>query len=280
MSITDSSVVELRQYTLKPGARDTLVEIFEAEFVESQEELGTAIGGLFHDRDDPDRFVWMRGFASMEARKDALDRVLLRRARRGRSTGGRQRDDDRQRRRPAAPADRPAAPAGGARPSSAGRGDRHLRRVGRSSPSGSTNPATAPATGSPRTSAPASPTPSARTSPPGAPNPPRTPSPPCPSAPTTPSSGRATFGDEASYAAALAALGQRPRLAAYPRRARPPRRHHPDPPPPPHRPVLPRSAGIVRYEKHLREPESGAFRQRTIPNQHAAAATSARRRCG
>ena len=72
MSITDSSVVELRQYTLKPGARDTLVEIFEAEFVESQEDLGIAIGGLFEDRDDPDRFVWMRGFASMEARKDAL----------------------------------------------------------------------------------------------------------------------------------------------------------------------------------------------------------------
>ncbi len=73
MSITNSSVVELRQYTLKPGARDTLVELFEAEFVESQEELGTDVGGIFHDRDDPDRFVWMRGFASMEARQAALD---------------------------------------------------------------------------------------------------------------------------------------------------------------------------------------------------------------
>jgi hypothetical protein len=72
MSITQSPVVELRQYTLRPGARDTLVAIFEAEFVESQEELGIAVGGIFEDRDDPDRFVWMRGFASMEARKDAL----------------------------------------------------------------------------------------------------------------------------------------------------------------------------------------------------------------
>jgi hypothetical protein len=72
MSITQSPVVELRQYTLKPGARDTLVEIFEAEFVESQQDLGIAVGGLFHDGDDPDRFVWMRGFASMAARRDAL----------------------------------------------------------------------------------------------------------------------------------------------------------------------------------------------------------------
>jgi hypothetical protein len=72
MFITDSPVVELRQYALKPGAAGTLVEVFEAHFVESQEALGMAIGGLFLDRDDPDRFVWMRGFASMEERREAL----------------------------------------------------------------------------------------------------------------------------------------------------------------------------------------------------------------
>jgi hypothetical protein len=73
MSITNSPVVELRQYTVRPGARDTLVQVFEAELVESQEQLGMAVGGLFDDRDDPDRFVWMRGFASMEARRAALE---------------------------------------------------------------------------------------------------------------------------------------------------------------------------------------------------------------
>jgi hypothetical protein len=31
MSITQSPVVELRQYVLKPGAADALVEVFEAE---------------------------------------------------------------------------------------------------------------------------------------------------------------------------------------------------------------------------------------------------------
>ncbi len=72
MSITIQPVVELRQYTLKPGATDALVEVFESHFVESQEHLGMAIGGLFVDRDDTDRFVWMRGFTSMEARREAL----------------------------------------------------------------------------------------------------------------------------------------------------------------------------------------------------------------
>jgi hypothetical protein len=72
MSITQSPVVELRKYVLKAGEADALVEVFEAEFVESQEALGMAIGGLFHDRDDAERFVWMRGFASMEARREAL----------------------------------------------------------------------------------------------------------------------------------------------------------------------------------------------------------------
>ena len=72
MLITEASVVELRQYVLKPGAADALVEVFEAELVESQEALGMAVGGLFRDRDDADRFVWMRGFSSMEARRVAL----------------------------------------------------------------------------------------------------------------------------------------------------------------------------------------------------------------
>ncbi len=72
MSITESAVVELRQYMLKPGAADALVEVFEAELVESQEALGMAIGGLFRDRDEADRFVWLRGFSSMESRREAL----------------------------------------------------------------------------------------------------------------------------------------------------------------------------------------------------------------
>jgi quinol monooxygenase YgiN len=65
-------VVELRQYTLRPGQRDVLIELFDRELVESQEAEGTAIVGQFRDLDDPDRFVWIRGFADMPSRARAL----------------------------------------------------------------------------------------------------------------------------------------------------------------------------------------------------------------
>ena len=67
-----SNVVELRQYTLKPGQRDILIALFEREFVESQEAQGIALLGIFRDLDDPDRFVWLRGFPDMESRARSL----------------------------------------------------------------------------------------------------------------------------------------------------------------------------------------------------------------
>jgi quinol monooxygenase YgiN len=66
------NVLELRQYTLHPGQRDVLVDLFDREFVESQEEAGASILGQFRDLDDPDRFVWLRGFADMPSRAAAL----------------------------------------------------------------------------------------------------------------------------------------------------------------------------------------------------------------
>src|SRR5436190_21729839 len=65
-------VVELRQYTLHPGMRDTLIELFDREFVESQEALGMKIIGQFRDADNPNRFVWLRGFRDMPSRAQAL----------------------------------------------------------------------------------------------------------------------------------------------------------------------------------------------------------------
>jgi len=65
-------IVELRQYTLHPGRRDALITLFDREFVESQEELGMVILGQFRDLDNPDRFVWLRGFETMPGRAEAL----------------------------------------------------------------------------------------------------------------------------------------------------------------------------------------------------------------
>jgi len=72
MSAERYPVVELRQYTLRPGQRDVLIDLFDREFVESQEAAGMAIVGQFRDLDDPDRFVWIRGFAGMPSRARAL----------------------------------------------------------------------------------------------------------------------------------------------------------------------------------------------------------------
>ena len=66
-------VLELRQYTLKPGQREILIDLFDRHFVESQEALGMTLAGQFRDRRRPDRFVWLRGFSNMESRHKALE---------------------------------------------------------------------------------------------------------------------------------------------------------------------------------------------------------------
>jgi hypothetical protein len=70
---TCCQILELRQYTLKPGARDTLIELFDREFVDTQQAEGMRIVGQFRDLDRPERFVWLRGFPDMTVRARALD---------------------------------------------------------------------------------------------------------------------------------------------------------------------------------------------------------------
>ena len=67
-----STVIELRQYTLRPGRRDAMIEIFEGNLIEPQEDAGATIIGHFRDLENPNRFVWLRGFRDMPARLRAL----------------------------------------------------------------------------------------------------------------------------------------------------------------------------------------------------------------
>jgi quinol monooxygenase YgiN len=67
------TVVELRQYTVKPGRRDDLIDLFTRHFIGAQEAVGAHVLGHFRDLDEPDRFVWMRGFRNMPTRKTALE---------------------------------------------------------------------------------------------------------------------------------------------------------------------------------------------------------------
>jgi hypothetical protein len=64
---TRAAIVELRQYTLKTEQREVLIALFERHFIEPQEEAGARVIGHFRDLDDPDRFVWLRGFPEVAA---------------------------------------------------------------------------------------------------------------------------------------------------------------------------------------------------------------------
>lgn len=66
-------IMEFRRYTLHPGRRETLINLFEREFISAQENVGIYLNGHFRNLDDPDQFVWMRSFPDMAARKRALE---------------------------------------------------------------------------------------------------------------------------------------------------------------------------------------------------------------
>ncbi|KUL96509.1 hypothetical protein DK26_06905 [Bosea sp. WAO] len=69
--MTDT-VFELRRYSLKPGARENLIGVFDTYLVETQEAAGMSVVAQFRDPAAPDQFVWFRGFADQDFRISAL----------------------------------------------------------------------------------------------------------------------------------------------------------------------------------------------------------------
>lgn len=65
-------VIELRNYLLKPDAREPFIEYFENHFLDSQNVLGGYVLGQFRIKDADDRFFWIRGFEDMASRGDFL----------------------------------------------------------------------------------------------------------------------------------------------------------------------------------------------------------------
>lgn len=65
-------IVELRQYLLRRGRREELIELFDRELVEPQEALGIRVIGQLRDVDRPNHFVWLRGFGDHGGRGQAL----------------------------------------------------------------------------------------------------------------------------------------------------------------------------------------------------------------
>jgi hypothetical protein len=68
-----SGIIELRQYTLHPGQRETLIALFDGQLVEPQERVGMRVLGQFRDLDVPDRFIWLRGYPDHPSRTSALE---------------------------------------------------------------------------------------------------------------------------------------------------------------------------------------------------------------
>ncbi len=71
--LREFGVVELRRYLTRPATRDSLIALFEREFVESQEACGMVPIGHFRNLDEPESFVWIRGFPNVETRAAALE---------------------------------------------------------------------------------------------------------------------------------------------------------------------------------------------------------------
>src|SRR5262249_45345299 len=65
-------VLELRNYLLRKGKTGDFIRYFEEHFLDSQRREGMYPLGQFEVVGEPDRFVWIRGFADMAARLRGL----------------------------------------------------------------------------------------------------------------------------------------------------------------------------------------------------------------
>jgi hypothetical protein len=66
-------IVEVRSYRIKPGKREEFIEFFLKRSVPALRELGMMIQGPFIDLENPNKFVWLRSFPSLEERERMKD---------------------------------------------------------------------------------------------------------------------------------------------------------------------------------------------------------------
>jgi hypothetical protein len=61
-------IVEVRSYRIKPGKRDEFIRLFETRAVPAQRTYGINVIGPFLDVENPNKFVFLRSFPSLEER--------------------------------------------------------------------------------------------------------------------------------------------------------------------------------------------------------------------
>ena len=62
-------IVEVRTYTIAAGLRQRFLDLFESRTRPLQVSLGMQVFGPWLDIENPDRFVWLRGFPSWDERE-------------------------------------------------------------------------------------------------------------------------------------------------------------------------------------------------------------------
>ncbi len=61
-------IVEVRSYRIKPGRREEFIKFFETRAVPALRAHGMKILGPLLDLENPNKFVWLRSFPSLEER--------------------------------------------------------------------------------------------------------------------------------------------------------------------------------------------------------------------
>jgi hypothetical protein len=62
-------IVEVRSYRIKPGRRDPFIQFFESRVVPALRSHGMTILGPLLDLENPNKFVWLRSFPSLDERE-------------------------------------------------------------------------------------------------------------------------------------------------------------------------------------------------------------------
>ncbi|HEY1726892.1 MAG TPA: NIPSNAP family protein [Candidatus Baltobacteraceae bacterium] len=61
-------IIEVRTYTIKPGLRDQFVAFFEKRAIPEQQAVGIKVLGPLLDTENPNVFLFLRSFPSLEER--------------------------------------------------------------------------------------------------------------------------------------------------------------------------------------------------------------------
>ena len=64
-------IVEIRSYRIKPGHREDFIRHFETHAIPALRDHGMPVIGPFNDLENPNKFVWLRFFPSIQARCSA-----------------------------------------------------------------------------------------------------------------------------------------------------------------------------------------------------------------